>query len=138
MNKDLLKKIIYLVGTIGIFVSGLVYNICSDLILKTASTWLFGSIVIAFGSGVCAILSDNFKEKAKICLSLKGVAVGLALGFVIFLILYLVLAVFAFETKREKVYGMVITVISIVLSVISLGAQATDLGFTIQKIKNDE
>lgn len=138
MNNDLLKKIIYLVGTIGVFVSGLVYNICSDLILKTASTWLFGSIVIAFGSGVCAILSDNFKEKNKICLSLKGVAVGLVLGFVVFLILYLSLAIPAFETKREKVYGTVITVVSIVLSVISLGAQATDLGFTVKRIKDGE
>ena len=83
-------------------------------------------------------MSTTVKEKNKICLSLKGVAVGLVFGFVVFLVLYLSLAIPAFETKREKVYGTVITVVSIVLSVISLGAQATDLGFTIKRIKDGE
>lgn len=138
MNKDLLSKISYLVGTVGVFVSGLIYNIGSDLLLKTASTWLFGSIVIAFGSGVCAILSDNFKEKIKVCLSLKGVAVGLALGFVVFLVLYLSLVIPTFERKRDIAYGMIITILSLVLTVISLGAQSADLGLTIKRIKEGE
>lgn len=138
MNRDLLNKIIYLVGTIGVFVSGLIFNVCSDLILKTASTWLFGSIVIAFGSGVCAILSDNFREKVKVSLSLKGVAIFLALGFVVFLVLYLMLVIFAFDSNRDKAYGVLITVISLVVAVISLAAQSADLGLSVKRIKDGE
>lgn len=138
MNKDLLNKIVYLVGMIGVFVSGLVYNVSSDLILKTPSTWLFGSIIIAFGSGVCAILSDNYKEKFKVHIALKSVAVGLALGFVVFLVLYLTLVIFAFDSKRDRAFGLLISVISLVLSVISLAALSADLGLTIKKIKSGE
>lgn len=138
MSRDLLKKIMYFVGTIGAFVAGGVFNILSDIILKTASTWLFLSIIIAFGSGICAVFSDSFKEKAKVCIILKSIATGLALCFVIFLVLYLTLVVSAFETKKEVAFGMIITVTSIVLSVITLAAQTADLAFTIQKVKNDE
>lgn len=139
MNKDLLKKITYLTGTIGIFVAGLVYILCADLITKTASTWLFGAILFSFGSGACAILSDKFKDSHKVFFTLKGLAIGLALGFIVYLIIYQVVAVPQLdEDFGYVIYGTIIDIITIVISVLALGALGTDLGFSIVGVKSDE
>lgn len=137
MNKDLIKQIAFLGGTIVIFVAGLIYNICGDLVIGAASTWLFGSILLAFGSGICAVFSDRCKEKPKAYFALKGIAVGLAVGFIVLLIVFQAVVVPGLTMQKDRDAATAVDVVSIVVSVVALAALILDLVLSVLDVKDD-
>lgn len=82
MDKELLKKIPFILGVGLAFITGLLFTILGDLVLKSSSPWLIGGVLLAFGSVACLVLSENFKEKKALFWTLKGIALALALAFI--------------------------------------------------------
>lgn len=127
-NDYLLKKIIYFVGVISIFVTGLLFVLLCDVKLSCESTWLVGAIFLAFGGGVFAVLSAVFKEKLVLKYLFRGFAVALGLGFIGFLVgFYLNKAsAFAFE-KPKREANFAIFVVMMILSILTSICQIADL-----------
>lgn len=86
LNKELLTKLSFFIGVIGIFLTGLLFSILGDLLLSAASYWMIGGILLTFGSGVCLVLSDLFREKRIVKWVLLGLAIALAIAFIGFMV----------------------------------------------------
>ena len=87
MFNKISKQITYYVGGFAIILSGLLYLVMTDLAFGNTSIWLLSVAVCAFGSGICMLLSANFKEKIVPYYILKGISVllGVLLAVVIFI-----------------------------------------------------
>ena len=87
MFNKISKQITYYVGGFAIILSGLLYLVMTDLAFGNTSIWLLSVAVCDFGSGICMLLSANFKEKIVPYYILKGISVllGVLLAVVIFI-----------------------------------------------------
>lgn len=131
MSKDNMRKVFYFIGMIGAFIAGLAYVMLCDMLIKTVSTWLFLSVLLSLGSGICCILSDVYKEKRKVEIAMKAVAIGLAVMFIGFLFFYRFGPLSVFEKNRDKGLSLIIVVISLVITLIAIAGQVGDLILTI-------
>lgn len=86
MDKELLKKIPFIIGAVLTFIVGLLFVILGDLLLKTSSAWLIGGILLSFGGAVSAFFSETFKEKKIVLWILKGLALALVVAFIGYMI----------------------------------------------------
>ena len=92
MNRTLIKNITFYIGVGVVFLAGLLYILLADIVINTQSLWLMIAILLSFGSAICAMVADNFKEKHKVMYTLKGVAIGLAVTFIVFLLTYMLIS----------------------------------------------
>lgn len=88
MSKELLKKISFFASAGFAFVVGLLFILLGDLVLKSGSDWLIGGILITFGSAVCIVLAESYKEKKVVSWVLQGIALALMIAFIGYLIGY--------------------------------------------------
>lgn len=82
IDKELLTKLIFFVGVAMVFIVGVLFSVLCDLKLKAGSSWLIGGILLTFGSGACAVLSETFREKPIVKWIMKGLAVAMAAAFI--------------------------------------------------------
>lgn len=132
MSKDNLKKTFYWLGMAGAFVAGLAFVLLCDIVIKIGSMWLFASILLSLGSGICEMLSETFREKRKTCIALKGAALGLAIAFIGFLPFFRFGPLISFETNREKGLSLIITIICVAITLVALVGQIGDLALTVK------
>ena len=88
MLKQLFKNVSFYASCLVVFLAGLIYVLLSDVYLGNTAGWLFISILLSFGSGICFVLGETFKEKRWLTFVLKGVAIALAIGFIVFLYMF--------------------------------------------------
>ncbi len=158
MNRTLIKNITFYIGVGVVFLAGLLYILLADIVINTQSLWLMIAILLSFGSAICAMVADNFKEKYKVMYTLKGVAIGLAVTFIVFLLTYMLISfspakemdgnassfVNSFAIKRvelksssgkfvkEGVKTMMVYVVTMVITAIGLAAQICNLILTVK------
>lgn len=159
MIKPLIKTISFYVGVGLIFLSGLLYILLADIVINTQSLWLMLAMLFAFGSAICLMISDNFKDgHKKFMYSLKGIAIGLGVCFVGVLLMIMLISfspaketdgkevsafVRSFTIARVQLRGetgkylkagyktMTVYVTSIVIAFIGLVAQVLNLVMTV-------
>lgn len=131
MSKELLKKLSFSIGGVAIFVAGLIFAVMGDLSVKSSSFWLIGGILLTFGSGVCVVLGDIFKEKPTVMWVMKGVALGLAVAYIGFMVGFNISTANANSTKPEILTAnTVLLVLTLVFTVIAIAAQTLDVVLT--------
>ena len=131
MSRDNLKRTFYLIGMIGAFVAGLVFVLLCDILIGTVSTWLFVSILFSLGSGICAMLSETFKEKRRLFVALKGLSIGLAVAFIGFLLMFRFLPLIPLETNKAKGLSLIITIVCLAVTAICVVGQVVDLVLSV-------
>jgi len=157
VNKTVIKNISFYIGVGLVFVSGLLYVLLADIVINTQSLWLMIAIVFAFGSAVCEMISDNYREKKKIMYTLKGIAMGLALCFIGILLMIMLISfspakitdesnasafVRSFAIARVQLRGetgkylkdgfktMIVYLVSIIIAFLGFAAQTVNLAMT--------
>lgn len=93
MNKPLIKNITFYVGMGLIFAAGIIYVLLADIVVNTQSLWIMLAMLLSFGSAICGVLAENFKERRTKMIVLKSVAVGLAVLFIAFLLMYMLISI---------------------------------------------
>lgn len=158
MIKPLIKKISFYVGVGLVFAAGLLYILLADILINTQSLWLMLSVLFAFGSAVCAVLSERYRGSGKALYVLKGVAVALAVCFIGILLMIMLISfspakeipegqkvsafVQSFTIRRVQLRGetgkylkdgyktMLVYVICMVVAFLGLAAQVTELALS--------
>ncbi len=142
MSKSLLNNISFIVAIVGSALAGLFYVMVADLTLGLGAMWLFIAIVLAFGSVVCNVLSDNYKEQRKTMYILKGVATVLMVVFVSYMFVYMtnglkgvaegLFAIKKYASAEKKFYCSLVTIGSVVLGAISVVGSTLNIILTTQ------
>ena len=79
------QKTTYFIGSIAMFIVGVLYLLMADLTFKNTADRLIIAVLLSFGSAILFFLSSNFNEKPKIMYLFKGLGVALAIGFVVYI-----------------------------------------------------
>lgn len=133
MNKLLVKQISLFSGGGLVFLAGLFYVLMTDLKMKNSATWLFIGVILALGSSILFLLSENAKEKNVPYLIMKASSVLLAIGFVVFL--------FAFKhtdvATSKLALANVIVIVDVILTILGIVLQGVNILFSYLT-RNDE
>lgn len=133
MNKLLVKQISLFSGGGLVFLAGLFYVLMTDLKMKNSATWLFIGVILALGSSILFLLSENAKEKKVPYLIMKASSVLLAIGFVVFL--------FAFKhtdvATSKLALANVIVIVDVILTILGIVLQGVNILFSYLT-RNDE
>lgn len=91
MNKNLIKNITFALGGLIIATAVLVFALVGDLVLKIGSLYLIILIITGLGSSIFFMFSSKFRDEPKKMLTVKLVAIGLAILFLVafFFLFYL-------------------------------------------------
>lgn len=85
MNKNLIKNILFYIGTFAMFLAGVLFVIMSDLSIKNTSDRLIVSVLFSFGSAIAFFLANSLADKPKAMYVVKGIALALAVAFVVYI-----------------------------------------------------
>lgn len=91
MNKNLIKNITFALGGLIIATAVLVFALVGDLVLKIGSLYLIILIITGLGSSIFFMFSSKFRDEPKKMLTVKLIAIGLAILFLVafFFLFYL-------------------------------------------------
>lgn len=91
MNKNLIKNITFALGGLIIATAVLIFALVGDLVLKIGSLYLIILIITGLGSSIFFMFSSKFRDEPKKMLTVKLIAIGLAILFLVafFFLFYL-------------------------------------------------
>lgn len=138
MNKLLVKSVSLFGGGIMTFIAGIFYVLMTDLKLGNKATWLFIGVILALGSSILFLLSENAKEKMVPYLIMKASSVLLAIGFVVFLFAFKHTDVVTSITADDKIaLANVIVIVDVILTILGIVLQGVNILFSYLT-RNDE
>ncbi len=104
MNKNLIKNITFALGGLIIATAVLIFALVGDLVLKIGSLYLIILIITGLGSSIFFMFSSKFRDEPKKMLTVKLIAIGLAILFLVafFFLFYLTTLANASDVYDDK------------------------------------